>query len=65
MENEVKVCAIDGCDEPAVKEVDRSFLPFIQELKLKLKGEVGKKIPLCRKHYKMVKQVRDAQLSRF
>ncbi len=65
MENKVKVCAIEGCNEPAVKEVDRSFLPFIQELKLKLKGDVGRRIPLCRKHYKMVKQVRSAQLSRF
>ncbi len=60
-----KICAIEGCNEPASKEVDRSFLPFIQELKLRLKEEPGKKIPLCRRHYKMVKQVRDAQLSRF
>ncbi len=60
-----KICAVEGCNEPASKEVDRSFLPFIQELKLKLKEDTGKKIPLCRKHYKMVKQVRDAQLSGF
>ncbi len=65
MESKANTCAVEGCDEPAVKEVDRSFLPFIQELKLKLKGDVGKRIPLCKKHYKMVKQVRDAQLSRF
>ena len=59
-----RICAVEGCEEPATKEVDRSFLPFIQELKLRLKEEPGKKIPLCRKHYKMVKQIRDAQFSR-
>lgn len=56
-------CQIEGCSEEATKEVDRSYLPVIQEMKLKLKGEPGKKIPLCRKHYRMIKQVRDAQLS--
>ncbi len=54
-------CVIDGCGEEAVREVDRSYLPAIQSLKLKLRGDPGKKIPLCRKHYKMVKQARESR----
>ncbi len=58
-------CIIEGCEEPASKLVNRSFLPYIQALKLKLKEDPGDKIPLCRKHYKMVKEARDAYLGRF
>ncbi|MDW8036398.1 MAG: hypothetical protein RMI85_08095 [Candidatus Korarchaeum sp.] len=53
-------CSIDGCGEEATKELDRSYLPAIQALKLKLKGEPGKKIPLCKKHYRVVKQARES-----
>ena len=60
-----RLCDIEGCDEPAVREVNRSYVPFIQELKLTIKETGGKKIALCRKHYRMVKQVRDASLTRF
>lgn len=54
-------CAVEGCSEEASRELDRSYLPAIQSLKLKLKGDPGKRIPLCRKHYRIVKQVRESQ----
>lgn len=56
-------CLIEGCGEEASREVDRSYLPVIQGMKLKLKGEPGRKIPLCRKHYRMLKQVKESQFS--
>ena len=55
-------CLIEGCEEPAVKLVNRSFLPYIQALKLKLKEEHTDKITLCRKHYRMVKEAREAYM---
>ncbi|WP_185836314.1 hypothetical protein [Candidatus Korarchaeum cryptofilum] len=54
-------CAIEGCQEEAKKEVDRSYLPVIQSLKLKLKAGDWKKIPLCKKHYKIVKEAKELQ----
>lgn len=54
-------CSIEGCSEGATKEVDRSYLPVIQALKLKLRGDPGKKIPLCRKHYKILRQARESR----
>ncbi|MEM0268342.1 MAG: hypothetical protein QXO55_03750 [Candidatus Korarchaeum sp.] len=54
-------CSVEGCSEEAVKEVDRSYLPVIQALKLKLKSDTGRKIPLCRRHYRIVKQARESR----
>lgn len=54
-------CSIKGCSEEATKEVDRSYLPVIQELKLKLREDPGRKIPLCRKHYNVLKQARESR----
>jgi len=54
-------CSVEGCGEEAAKEVDRSYLPIIQSLKLRLKGEIGRRIPLCKKHYRMVKQARESR----
>jgi len=48
-------CAVVGCDEPAEKLVDRRFIPALQAMKLRVRAP-GRKVPLCRKHYKMAKE---------
>ncbi|HDN01863.1 MAG: hypothetical protein DRN81_01005 [Thermoproteota archaeon] len=50
-------CGIAGCNNKAAKEVSRNYLPIIQQLGLKLKGNY-KRIPLCREHYRMAKKLR-------
>ncbi len=50
-------CGITGCNNKVAKEVSRSYLPIIQQLGLKLKGNY-RRIPLCREHYRMAKKLR-------
>jgi len=50
-------CCIYGCNEPAEKELDRSVIPVIQALKLRLKDEKSP-IKVCKKHYNMIKKAR-------
>ncbi len=63
-EEEKRTCAVVGCSEEAAKVVGRTFVPAIQALKLRLKGRSAREIPLCKKHYKMVKEAMEALRSR-
>ena len=50
-----KLCSVKDCEEAAVKTVSRDKFSVTD---LSLKGVTGRKVYLCKKHYKEYKKAR-------
>jgi|Deesub1362B_J571_1020462.scaffolds.fasta_scaffold00003_466 uncharacterized pyridoxamine 5'-phosphate oxidase family protein len=50
-----KICSVKDCDDAAVKTVSRDKFSVVN---MELKGGAGRKIYLCKKHYKEYKKAR-------
>jgi len=54
---EEEKCGIVGCEEKAYKSLSSTYFPLLQQLGLQFKA-VGKRVKLCRKHYREVRKIR-------